>query len=207
VTERELHAAILADPAADAPRLVYADWLLEHGDEARGELIVLQCSGGSPERQEELLVQHGRRWTEELAPAPVWSCRFARGMIEHVAITSMAFLEFAEHLFARTPLASVKLTRSSKLGRVLESPFVGRLTSLEIYLGHDASALIGQTGSMGWMTNAALPGDRLAAMILASTQLVALRELRIKSCTMSPGIRRDLEKSLNSRNVKVDIVA
>ena len=34
--------AILNDPDADEPRLVYADWLLERG-ELRGELIAMQC--------------------------------------------------------------------------------------------------------------------------------------------------------------------
>lgn len=34
---------ILAEPSEDAPRLVYADWLEEHGDADRAELIRLQC--------------------------------------------------------------------------------------------------------------------------------------------------------------------
>jgi uncharacterized protein (TIGR02996 family) len=37
----ELEAAVFADPHADAPRLVYADWLLSQGD-PRGELAVVQ---------------------------------------------------------------------------------------------------------------------------------------------------------------------
>lgn len=39
----ELLARVLAAPDDDEPRLVYADWLQENGDEDRGELIVLQC--------------------------------------------------------------------------------------------------------------------------------------------------------------------
>jgi uncharacterized protein (TIGR02996 family) len=38
-----LFAAILADPADDAPRLVYADWLEEHGQPERAEFIRVQC--------------------------------------------------------------------------------------------------------------------------------------------------------------------
>jgi len=34
-----LLAAILADPADDTARLVYADWLTENGDGDRGEFI------------------------------------------------------------------------------------------------------------------------------------------------------------------------
>jgi uncharacterized protein (TIGR02996 family) len=36
-------AAICASPDDDLPRLVYADWLDEHGDPARAEFIRLQC--------------------------------------------------------------------------------------------------------------------------------------------------------------------
>src|SRR5882724_1925296 len=36
--------AILADPDADGPRLVYADWLEEDGDADRAEFIRVQCA-------------------------------------------------------------------------------------------------------------------------------------------------------------------
>jgi uncharacterized protein (TIGR02996 family) len=36
-------AAILAAPDDDAPRLVYADWLRDHGQEERAEFIQVQC--------------------------------------------------------------------------------------------------------------------------------------------------------------------
>jgi uncharacterized protein (TIGR02996 family) len=43
-SERDaLMATIIADPADDTPRLVYADWLEEHGQEERAELIRVQC--------------------------------------------------------------------------------------------------------------------------------------------------------------------
>ena len=45
VTEEELLAAVFAAPDDDAPRRVYADWLLERGD-PRGEFIQLQCARG-----------------------------------------------------------------------------------------------------------------------------------------------------------------
>lgn len=45
-TAADFLAAILADPADDTPRLIYADWLEEHGDaagRAQAELIRVQC--------------------------------------------------------------------------------------------------------------------------------------------------------------------
>lgn len=44
MTEREAFlAAILAAPADDLPRLVFADWLDENGEPERGEFIRVQC--------------------------------------------------------------------------------------------------------------------------------------------------------------------
>lgn len=42
--QRALWAAIRAHPNDDTPRLVYADWLEEHGDEARAAFIRAQCA-------------------------------------------------------------------------------------------------------------------------------------------------------------------
>src|SRR5574341_989219 len=52
-------------PHDDAPRLVYADWLLDRGD-PRGELIQIQCSPrryALAERIHALLDEHGAAWT------------------------------------------------------------------------------------------------------------------------------------------------
>lgn len=44
MTERESFlAAIIADPQEDAPRLIFADWLEEHGERDRAEFIRVQC--------------------------------------------------------------------------------------------------------------------------------------------------------------------
>jgi uncharacterized protein (TIGR02996 family) len=64
-------AAVYAEPYEDAPRLVYADWLLER-DDARGELITLQCARNKSRedrrREKELLALHAHRWLGPLAP-------------------------------------------------------------------------------------------------------------------------------------------
>jgi len=54
--------AIWAAPDDDAPRLVYADALLERGD-PRGELIVRQCQGDAAS---DLVEQYGDLWLGEL---------------------------------------------------------------------------------------------------------------------------------------------
>jgi len=82
--EAALFAAICDAPDDDAPRLIYADWLDEHGDPERAEFIRIQCrlaefqrlveqrsldtslaARGINEldpREQELLGAHARRW-------------------------------------------------------------------------------------------------------------------------------------------------
>lgn len=43
MSREALLAAIAADPDADLPRLVYADFLDDHGDPDRAEFIRFQC--------------------------------------------------------------------------------------------------------------------------------------------------------------------
>lgn len=40
--QQQLYGAIVADPLDDAPRLIYADWLDEQGQEERALFIRLQ---------------------------------------------------------------------------------------------------------------------------------------------------------------------
>ena len=85
-----IHAA----PADDAPRLVYADWLDEHGDPTGPSSSASRCelarprtapgpatAAGRPHR--ELLDAHRRRWLGGLAGSPVpWV--FRRGFVERL---------------------------------------------------------------------------------------------------------------------------
>jgi uncharacterized protein (TIGR02996 family) len=47
-TQLSLIHGMLAEPGEDAPRLVYADWLADHGDDALAELIRVQLEMGRP---------------------------------------------------------------------------------------------------------------------------------------------------------------
>ena len=69
--------AILEDPDDDTSRLVYADWLDEHGDPDRAEFIRVQCAlarmaedeDGRWElqaRERQLLWRHGKGWAGPL---------------------------------------------------------------------------------------------------------------------------------------------
>jgi uncharacterized protein (TIGR02996 family) len=116
--------AIEAAPEDDSPRLVYADWLEEHGDDARAEFIRAQCQlarldEGDPRRDEllrreqDLLKGHRDRWLAEL-PADLclvneYQPTFARGFPDNLEVACAAFVERSEELFRATPVQHVRI--------------------------------------------------------------------------------------------------
>src|SRR5215203_3911185 len=102
-----LIAAILANPDEDTPRLVYADWLQEHGDEERAEFIRLQCGHAgddeaAEERTAELEDRHRPRWLAGLPQFPWAHWFFRRGFPESLEIPTDLFLERYDR-FAAVP--------------------------------------------------------------------------------------------------------
>jgi uncharacterized protein (TIGR02996 family) len=81
-----LLAAIRAAPDDDAPRLIYADWLNDHGQPERAEFIRIQCelarkdSFALHQRELALLTAHHDAFAGPLA-APGLQFRFRRGFV------------------------------------------------------------------------------------------------------------------------------
>jgi uncharacterized protein (TIGR02996 family) len=78
--EKGLLQTIIDTPHDDAPRLVYADWLDDHGQSERAEFIRVQIElerlpGGDPrrpaleKRERQILRAHGKKWQQEISPA------------------------------------------------------------------------------------------------------------------------------------------
>ena len=114
---------IIAHPDDDAPRLIYADWLDEHGRAPTArEFIrvrvqtVAHAHGRRPRagrsalqhRQEELQQAHAAK--NVAGPASVQDCLrhyvFRRGFVEEAALTLGRFLKDSSTLFRLTPLAA-----------------------------------------------------------------------------------------------------
>jgi uncharacterized protein (TIGR02996 family) len=150
VTELEaLLLAILDDPADDIPRLVYADWLDDHGDRAgavRAEFIRLQVESArqSQDRQRvarlnqqssALWQEHGRDWSDVI-PAPLRNgVAFRRGFIDEFRGTARAFFHTDPDQFWRTAPAQVLALsgiNAEQSARLAASPPVARLTQLEL---------------------------------------------------------------------------
>jgi uncharacterized protein (TIGR02996 family) len=97
--EESLLEGIYSAPDDDAPRLVYADWLIDHGRPERAELIRLQCQMAASEnpadadRAEELIDRYEAEWTAHLPRSEWVNWRFRRGFPEELEIEMVHFLD------------------------------------------------------------------------------------------------------------------
>jgi uncharacterized protein (TIGR02996 family) len=116
--EDAFRQAILEDPDDDGPRLVYADWLDDHGDPDRAAFIRVQCElarlPAEDERRSELqarerrlLVRNYWEWTAGCRDWPVHlrQVRFRRGFVEQLrGWQPRPFLAQAPALFGTYPI-------------------------------------------------------------------------------------------------------
>jgi uncharacterized protein (TIGR02996 family) len=146
--------AVLAEPEEDAPRLVYADWLDEHGegheDSARAELIRVQvelarAGGKGPHarelraREKELWEAHREAWLAHL-PAHLRhrDVRFQRGFLEELHLTRLPAASWAKHgtkLFGQNPIYRVRLSGTvdrHEVGDLVVIPHLSRVRELSL---------------------------------------------------------------------------
>jgi uncharacterized protein (TIGR02996 family) len=146
MTDQALFAAILADPEDDAPRLVYADWLDEHGDSDRAEFIRVQCDlARRPKyddrrpaleaRERELLKRYGAAWAKPVA-AITKEYEFRRGFVAAVTIGAAKLLSHGDQLFATAPVRHVRVLRlgsaNASAADLAASPLWPRVRSLTL---------------------------------------------------------------------------
>ena len=78
------HDALRDDPADVATRLVYADWLDDHGDAARAEFVRLQVRLSQAGYTMRIYVPYGTQWygylMRRLAERPANLALFARAL-------------------------------------------------------------------------------------------------------------------------------
>ena len=141
--ESALLAAILAHPDEDTPRLMYADWLDEHGQPERAEFIRLQCrlarmrdwEEGFAEAQvraERLFREHWPRWAPRTGRTH-WKAHYGasgfrpvRGLIGRADVYSNFTPALARRWFARHPIAEAEVGLGDPFGG---DPKLWRLTT------------------------------------------------------------------------------
>jgi uncharacterized protein (TIGR02996 family) len=123
-----LYEAILANPADDLPRLVYADWLEEHGDAERSEFIRAQI-GGDHVRADPLLDRNRAKWW---IPRLRGGQTFARGFVDEVWATAEDIIAHAD-LLLRYPLRGLRITAATdQIESLAGLPILARVTRLDL---------------------------------------------------------------------------
>jgi uncharacterized protein (TIGR02996 family) len=124
---------IRAEPDDDGERLVFADWLTEHGD-PRGELISLgfarrdgRADVVALAREKQLVKQHTAEWLGKLAKrVPKNALRFERGFVDHVELDGSRNLPNLTGDPAWSTVESIGFTGSHDAHRIMrllrESP-------------------------------------------------------------------------------------
>jgi uncharacterized protein (TIGR02996 family) len=178
MTERDLLLkAVCENSDDDTPRLVFADWLQEHGDEARAEFIRLQIELARAEaftpRVSALTTQHHKlrrlneeRWRAELPSDKsfVWESHFERGFIESLGVSDViGFRRCAERVFASAPIIRV-VSYHNDLGELAGIPELSRVRYLSVWLWHATRESV--------------------ARFVAATNLAALEKIAIRGHTI-----------------------
>jgi uncharacterized protein (TIGR02996 family) len=190
--------AIVADIDADAPRLVFADWLDEQGDSDRAEFIRVQVERARRPawdaaqvrlrlRERELLKRHGEAWLAEL-PA-VKGARwqgFRRGIVAEVSFDTFEALRFSAHAcraVAPVEAVTVRWPRRKEgkiairpIAELRELTLTGRPEPDEIAWLADSP----QLSTLRALTVLGLDAGDLSRLV-ASPHLTELRALRLKS--------------------------
>jgi uncharacterized protein (TIGR02996 family) len=151
MTEREaLLKAVCDAPDDDLPRLVFADWLDEHGEPDRAEFIRVQtgvaAEPDSPvadrlrQRERELLTANAERWTEpfarfdlvSLGVQGIYGMQYHRGFVYGLALDENedAFADRASELFQLAPIRRLFFVCKYQHERSARCPELLRLLEL-----------------------------------------------------------------------------
>ena len=208
MTDREaLLRAIIENPEDDAPRLVYADWLDEHGEPDRAEFIRLTTGPAEwADRVEDLLARNGDRWRAE-APAARgvrWGADLRRGFVHQAYLASgESFLAAREALFA-VPLDDLAIDRitTPAIRGLAAEPRLRRLKALALcghFYNRGIIALVNsphvcnlETLYLGGVRDETT--DEGGEAVLRSSYLGRLRRLYAAGCMFSDQVRNQLRR-------------
>jgi uncharacterized protein (TIGR02996 family) len=214
---------IVANIDDDTPRLVYADWLEENGQNERAEFIRVQVQrvrlpGWDAAqvrlrlREQELLDQHGESWLAEL-PA-IKGARwegFRRGIVAVVSFDSFEAMRYSAHACrAVAPVEAVTVRwPRRKEGKIAIRPIAelreliltGRPWEDEVARLADSP----QLSTLRSLTTLGLSADDLGQLV-ASPHLAGLRALRLQSNGLgTAGVRALTEAATLAALEEVDL--
>jgi uncharacterized protein (TIGR02996 family) len=210
--ERSFLEDIVANVDDDTPRLVYADWLAEHGRDDRAEFIRVQLGRArlpawDPAqvrlrlREQELLKAHGEGWLAELpAIKGVRWEGFRRGIVAEVSFASFEAMRAnapAARAAAPVEAATVRWPRRKEAKKAVRPIAELReltLTGTPDYEAFEWVAESPQLSTLRVLTARGLWGASLERLV-ASPHLAGLRALRLPSNNLGNAGLRALAQS------------
>jgi len=210
---------VLDDPADDGPRMVYADWLEEHGD-PRGEFIRVQLelarlAAHDPararlaDRETSLYLKYYDLWHAEM-PQWAWEkCEFRRGFITEISVFAAWLRHFGEELSMAAPIEKIALHRvAGCLDAFAQGPNVRHLKELVILddrmTPDDLRVLCRSPSALAPLRGLLFMGINLldagAFMLSICPQLRHLRRLELKRCKLG---HRGVERLTDERNAQL----
>ncbi len=212
--------AILDAPDDDAPRLVYADWLDDHGGGERAELIRAQVERlrlpPGDGREDELRRREGRLLFKQLQE---WRARLGsgkadlvlrRGFVEGMALAATSWQRLARKVTAATPLRRLRLYDAGpRLAALCRSPHLAGLTHLDLGgdgVDDEGARLLAACPHLAGLTHLLLPRNGLTASgaqaLALSPHLANLAVLDLSANTVGDEGARVLAQSPHLRNLK-----
>jgi uncharacterized protein (TIGR02996 family) len=207
--DRAFLADILAHPEDDAPRLIYADWLTDHGNPERGELIRVQIERArideddpaqdEVERREKQLLNRHPEW---LAALPKWAREgavFRCGFPDAVRGTARQTRTGLERVLLQAPVrdVTIELSRDRPLQALTPSERlagVRRLFLRNDYVRYQDSIHKGFWDAFPGLEELALSVEQFsppnARALLASALAGRLRQLCLRPALNNPRSRR-----------------
>ncbi len=200
--ERAFFDALREQPAEDGPRLIYADWLEEHGEPDRAEFIRVQCAlarlpdddRARPQLQvREAILREANelRWANPVRPF-VTAWEFRRGVIDSVSVDTGQFLTNGPALFEIAPVRKVRFVDvGDRLIELVQARSLKHVRELDLVgneLGNRGPSLLARSPLLG----------RLDALDLGFTELDD-RGLRVLAVSPAFGGLRSLRINDNSR--------
>jgi uncharacterized protein (TIGR02996 family) len=203
---QDLLDAIAEHPEDDARRLVFADWLDEHGESDRAEFIRVQLQLATitkehpgyaelAEREGELLSKHGRDWRSVLPERLRSGARFRRGITSHVTMPARAFLRHGKTVRRQRCIDSVALRRADgTIADLLASGLLEELRHLDLggnYAIQDPEAMLLTTApALSSLRSLGLFNVQFSAEVsralFRSPHLSQLEEIDLRAC--APGV-------------------
>jgi len=196
--------AFLADVAADrdddAPRLIYADWLDDHGDPDQARFIRAQCRLATLEPWEaeyfdlaaeadDLLARHRSAWVGSLGGVTS-RVEFRRGFPHRVTLPGAEFAARAARAIVAAPTLSACRVSNAADGwdALLASPALEHFTALAVggqRLGAERLQALARSPRVGNLRDLRLAGTSLRDAyphLAASPHLARLERLDLAGC-------------------------